>query len=102
MTTISGPGFQLDTSNADSLAVSGVLSFDTASAALLAIRAALATGRQARLDLSGVQQSDSAGLACVLASVAEAGRRGQALQVARMPEGMLALARVCGVNELMA
>ncbi|MCW8807566.1 MAG: STAS domain-containing protein [Rhodanobacter sp.] len=101
MTSISKPEFQLDTSSADALAVSGVLSFDTAAAALLAIRAALATGRRARLDLSRVRQSDSAGLACVLASVAEASRRGQPLQVAHMPAGMLALARVCGVDELM-
>ncbi|MGP1666868.1 MAG: STAS domain-containing protein, partial [Rhodanobacter sp.] len=74
--------FALDASTPGSLGVSGVLSFDTAAAALQAIRSALhASAGVKQLDLSGVTRSDSAGLACVVAIVAEAsqGVRGQAL-----------------------
>ena len=82
------------------LGVSGVLSFDTAAAALEAIGRALADGTVARLDLAGVERSDSAGLACVLAAQAQARQLGRALAVDNMPEGMRALAQVCEVDDL--
>ena len=102
MSSAAEPRFQLDTGTPGTLGVSGVLSFDTAAAALRAIRSALAAGGAARLDLTGVRQSDSAGLACVLAVAAEADRRGQALQVVRMPASMRVLAQVCEVESLIA
>lgn len=83
------------------LAVHGVLDFDTAAAALAAIRAAL-EGGVARLDLAGVSHSDSAGLACVLAVAAEANQCGRPLAVVGMPAGMRALAQVCEVDTLLA
>ena len=73
-------GFQLETSAPGTLGVSGVLNFDTAAAALLAIQA---------------------GLACVLAAVAAADRHGQVLRVIHMPAGMQALATVCEVDQLL-
>jgi phospholipid transport system transporter-binding protein len=96
--------FQMDTATAGTLGVSGVLSFDTAAAALQAIEAALvgAAGAVVELDLAGLDHSDSAGLACVLAAVAGADRRGQVLRVVHMPEGMKALAQVCEVDRLMS
>lgn len=90
--------FQLDTAAPAKLGVSGVLSFDTATAALQAIRSALATGGARELDLAGVSRSDSAGLACVLAAVADVGRP---VRVVGMPAGMLALAQVCEVDSLL-
>ena len=84
------------------LAVDGVLSFDTAAAALKAIEAELAPGDVAELDLTGVTLCDSAGLACVLAVAAQADQRGKHLQVTHMPQGMQALAQVCEVDRLMA
>lgn len=95
-------GFQLDVGTPGSLGVSGVLSFDTAAAALASIQAALTHGVLDRLDLAGVSHSDSAGLACVLAATAEAARRGHTLQVINMPAGMRVLAQVCEVDGLMA
>ncbi len=92
------PDFQLDTSTPATLGVSGVLSFDTATAALRAIQSTLASGNAAQLDLTGVSHSDSAGLACVLAAVADAGRP---VRVVGMPAGMLALAQVCEVDSLL-
>lgn len=94
-----GAAFQLSTDVPGTLGVRGVLSFDTATAALQAIRSVLAGRNIVRLDLSGVSHSDSAGLACVLAAAADAGK---GVKVIGMPDGMLALAQVCEVDRLLA
>ena len=96
------PDFRLDTGAPATLGVSGVLSFDNAAAAWQAIRLALAGGHAQQLDLSGVSHCDSAGLACVLAATADAGRRGRVIRVTGMPAGMRALARVCEVDRLLS
>ena len=95
------PGFQLETGTPTTLGVSGVLSFDTAAGALQAIRSSLASGQATQLDLAGVSHCDSAGLACVLAAIADADRRGLTVRVIGMPAGMLALAQVCEVDRLL-
>ena len=77
-----------------------MLSFDTAAAALEGIGAALAATPVTQLDLAGVERSDSAGLACVLAALAEARRLGRPLVVENIPAGMRALAQVCEVDIL--
>jgi phospholipid transport system transporter-binding protein len=97
---VSAVGFQVQRTAPGTLGVSGVLSFDTAAAALATIGAALAAEPVARLDLSGVERSDSAGLACVLAAQAQARQLGRTLVVENMPEGMRALAQVCEVDVL--
>ena len=94
-------GFQLTVHAPGILAVDGVLSFDTAAAALQALELALADGVHGQLDLAGVRHSDSAGLSCVLAVVAEASRLGRPLHVVNMPASMRALAQVCEVEALM-
>ncbi|MGE7137191.1 STAS domain-containing protein [Luteibacter sp. NPDC031894] len=85
----------------ETLAVSGALTFATASDVLDAGRAELDRGRQVALDLSGVAQADSAGLATVLALLAHARGKGTALSVVGAPAGLLALARVSGVDSLL-
>jgi phospholipid transport system transporter-binding protein len=97
---VSAAAFQLERAAPDTLALSGVLSFDTAAAALKAIGAALVAEPVERLDLAGVERSDSAGLACVLAAQAQARQLGRRLIVENMPEGMRALAQVCEVDVL--
>lgn len=92
----SGQSFQVVRDAADTVSVSGALTFATAAAALVAIRAAL-PGRQV-LDLAGVDRSDSAGLACVLAVLAPNG--GQ-VRVRHVPPGMQQLAKVCEVDRLL-
>jgi phospholipid transport system transporter-binding protein len=82
------------------LRVSGALTFATAASALEAGRTALERNRPATLDLAGVTQADSAGLATVLAWLAHARQKGQALTVANIPTGLEALARVSGVSTL--
>jgi phospholipid transport system transporter-binding protein len=82
------------------LAVSGALTFATAAAALAAGRTALDRNAPATLDLAGVTQADSAGLATVLALLAHARQKGNPMQVAHAPKGLEALARVSGVSSL--
>lgn len=89
-------GFQVVQSSPDTVSVSGALTFATAAAALEAIRAAL-PGRQV-LDLKGVERTDSAGLACVLAALAPNGGK---VRVQHVPVGMQQLAKVCEVDGLL-
>jgi phospholipid transport system transporter-binding protein len=98
MTIEGADDFKLDLSVPGTLGVSGVLSFDTAAAALQEIRSAVAHGRVKQLDLAGVRRSDSAGLSCVVAVMAESARGGRSLQVVHMPAGLQALAQVCEVD----
>jgi phospholipid transport system transporter-binding protein len=86
---------------AGTLAASGVLTFDTATAALADASAAVARGPYQWLDLAGVGTVDSAGLACVLAVIAEARRHGGAMRVVNAPAGLLTLAQVAGVEALL-
>ena len=99
---MSTAAFALDRDTAGSLGARGQLTFETAAAALAAITSALAEGSIAQLDLAGIEHSDSAGLACVLAAQAHAARLGRPLALRNMPPNMHALARVCEVDALEA
>jgi phospholipid transport system transporter-binding protein len=94
-------GFRVVSDTPNTVAVSGVLNFVTAADALAALRSALAPGDRHRLDLSAVTSCDSAGLACVLAALAEADRGGHQITAQHVPQGMQALALVCGVETLL-
>lgn len=94
--------FRLDRGTPGTLALSGALSFATAAAALRELSTALQPGDRARLDLAAVGVCDSAGLACLLAVLAEARGRGQTVSLQHVPEGLRTLARVSGVESLLA
>ncbi|WP_036116213.1 MULTISPECIES: STAS domain-containing protein [Luteibacter] len=98
---MSDTSFSLTTPAPDTLAVSGDLTFATAADALHSARAELDRGKQTVLDLGGLSHADSAGLATVLALLAHARAQRRAIKVARVPEGLQALARVSGVDELL-
>lgn len=98
MTASRSPSFALAASSPEVLAISGVLSFDTAAAALAAMRVKLASGGVNQLDLAGLEHSDSAGLSCILALVAEASASGRPLHITHLPPAMQALAQVCDVE----
>lgn len=83
------------------LALSGALTFATAARAFNEGTRRLLAGTQTRLDLAGVAHADSAGLACVLALAACADRAGRRLEVVHWPQGLRALADVCGAGELL-
>ncbi len=93
--------FQVKQRGDATLAVAGELTFETAHAALISLRERLHAGSASELDLSGVQRSDSAGLACVLAVLAESRVKGRKLVVRNMPDGMRTLASVCEVEPLL-
>ncbi|QNJ99985.1 STAS domain-containing protein [Dyella telluris] len=93
---------RIDEATPGSVRVSGELTFGNAAAALTAIDAAVSRDGRSVLDLSGVTRSDSAGLACVLAVLAQSAGRGRKLSVSHVPEGMHLLASVCEVEGLMA
>ena len=94
--------FRLDRGTPGTLAVSGALGFATAAAALQALNEALRAGDRQRVDLAGMSSCDSAGLACLLAVLAEARSHGQAVGLQHVPDGLRALARVSGVETLLA
>jgi phospholipid transport system transporter-binding protein len=93
--------FQVARAAPDTLRVSGALTFATAAQALSAIHAAVASEGCRQVDLGGVSQSDSAGLACVLAVLADASEHGRPLAVRNVPGGMRVLAKVCEVDGLL-
>ena len=93
---------RIDEASPGSVRVSGELTFGNAAASLKAINDAVGRDGRSVLDLSGVTRSDSAGLACVLAVLAQAAERGHRLSVQNMPQNMHLLASVCEVEGLMA
>ncbi len=97
-----GTPLRIEDGAPDSVRLSGSLTFANAASALDAISAAVARDGRSALDLAGLQHSDSAGLACVLAVLAQTAEQGRTLKVRNMPEGMRLLATVCEVEGLLA
>lgn len=89
-----------ETPDRDTLALSGALMFANAAQVFGEVGRALREGTQTRLDLAGLTHADSAGLACVLALVAQASRSGRVLRVLNPPESLRALAEVCDARAL--
>lgn len=98
---MSQPAFSLSSPSPDTLAVSGDLTFATAARALETARVELDRTSPTSLDLAGVSHADSAGLATVLALLAHSRTKGRPLKVTNAPAGLLALARVSGVDPLL-
>jgi phospholipid transport system transporter-binding protein len=86
------------------LAAQGPLTFATARAAReLGLQAvAGAAGGALEVDGAGISASDSAGLAVLLDWVGAAKRAGRTLRYTQLPAGLLALARISEVEELLA
>ncbi|MCQ4164739.1 STAS domain-containing protein [Tahibacter harae] len=84
----------------DRLAATGAFTFATAAAALAALRQRMPRGA-ASLDLAGVVQADSAGLAVLLALAGDARRSGATLQIVNAPESLRALAHLAEVDGLL-
>lgn len=79
----------------------GELDFATAAAALQAGLAAMASGTAWTLDLSGVTAGDSAGLAVLVEWLSVAQARGASLRYEAVPEQVLAIARISGLEGLL-
>ena len=87
----------------DRLDVRGVLTFVTARRAYDAGLRALRKNGAPRLliDLSGVTESDSAGLAVLIEWLAVGTRAGRDVRFANLPEGIRAVAEIGGVADLL-
>jgi phospholipid transport system transporter-binding protein len=85
------------------LQVRGALTFATARRAreegLNSIRASAA--RELEVDCSGITASDSAGLTVLLDWLALAKKEGRSLRFLNLPQGLLAIARISEVDELL-
>jgi phospholipid transport system transporter-binding protein len=55
-----------------------------------------------RIDLAGVTRADSAGLALLVEWLRESERRNKTIHFLNMPEQMRSIARVCGLERILA
>ncbi len=77
------------------------LTFQSARAALEHGCAAIAAGETV-FDLGGVRSADSSGVALMLAWLRKAQAKGQRLTFINVPENLTTIARLYGVDELLA
>jgi phospholipid transport system transporter-binding protein len=92
---------QLKTSADGQLQVNGELSMATVPA-LLAQHPLRNLAGVINIDLSGVERADSAGVALLIEWQRTARQRQQTIQFQNIPPQMLAIARLSGVDELLA
>jgi len=81
--------------------VNGVLHFTTVTALLRTGSEAIANGRAAVIDLSGVKDSDSSGLALLIEWLSIARAERKALRYENIPVQLHQLARLSDVEELL-
>ena len=80
--------------------VAGTLNFDTAGAALDQVRPMIEKEPSLTIDLDGVSNSNSAGLALMIEWLAIGRSTGHNVSFARVPDGLMQLAGVCQVDGL--
>jgi phospholipid transport system transporter-binding protein len=83
-------------------ALVGPVGFRTAGELLAASSALFKGESRIQVDLGGVTDVDSAGLALLLEWLSMARRQGQVVSFAGIPEKLLALARLSGVEEMLS
>jgi phospholipid transport system transporter-binding protein len=95
--------FQLQAGQPGRLSAAGPLTFATARQARAAGLSALAAaGSAVELDCSAINHADSAGLAVLIDWLGSAKRAGRSLRYQHLPEGLVALARISDLSELLA
>ena len=101
MNSAPAPTAEFQTLEGDRSRVVGALHFTTVTALLHAGAAAIANGKASIIDLSGVIDSDSSGLALLIEwlSIARAERR--PIHYQNVPAQLLQLARLSDVDELL-
>jgi phospholipid transport system transporter-binding protein len=83
-------------------ALAGPVGFRNAGELLAASSALFKGESRIEVDLGGVTDVDSAGLALLLEWLSMARRQGQVVSFAGVPEKLLALARLSGVEEMLS
>lgn len=92
----------LDSLGDGRFAVTGALSFDSVQGLLAAGREVFRHGRDITIDLGGVTQADSAGLALLIEWLRAAHAVGQGIRFERVPGQLMALAKIGDVDGLLA
>jgi phospholipid transport system transporter-binding protein len=92
---------QLETVAQGRYRVKGELSFATVGALLEASRKDFEGAAALDIDLSGVEHSDSAGLALLIEWLRLAKRAGKRLSYSNLPPQLLAIARMSDVDDLL-
>jgi phospholipid transport system transporter-binding protein len=94
-----GAGFT-DRGNGDWL-LEGELDFFTVPGVLDRSRSCQPGEGAIRVDLKGVTRADSAGLALLLEWLRKAERAGCSISFVNVPEQLMSIARVCGLEEIL-
>ncbi len=81
--------------------VSGELSFETVPDVWRQSQSALGDVAESVIDLAGVTQADSAGLALVIEWLRWARSKGKRLRFVAVPDGLMSLARISEVEEFL-
>lgn len=95
------PYFSVESDTLGTLRVSGAITYANAARALLHTPQTASGGATLYIDLSALENADSATLAVLIAWSAQANRRGAALRYRRAPQGLRNLARLCDVDGLL-
>lgn len=82
--------------------VEGEVGFMTVMKLLEDSRGLFSDEERVRLDLGGVQRINSAGLALLIEWLREVRRQGHELHVSNPPQALLAMARICEVEDILA
>jgi len=93
--------FSLSRSAPDRLVASGALGFETAARALRDGTALIAGQGSQVVDLGGITEGDSAGLAVLVEWLATAQARGVVLRYENVPAQMLAVAKISDLDGLL-
>jgi phospholipid transport system transporter-binding protein len=94
------PAFAIERTAPGRLEASGVLGFETAADALKS-GLKLIDGGSCTIDLGKVTESDSAGLAVLIEWLSAARVRGAKLAYEKVPDQILAIARISDVDDLL-
>lgn len=83
------------------LMLEGELSFETVVRLLGEMRRQLDQGTEIQVDLQGVSRADSAGLALLVEWMRNAKALGKSIQYLNIPQQMLDIARVSGLDQVL-
>lgn len=93
--------FAIQESGPGRLVANGKMNFDNAAQALTAGLALIPRGQPCTIDLSGVNEADSAGLAVLVEWLATARKRGTQIRYEGIPAQILAVARISDLEDLL-
>jgi phospholipid transport system transporter-binding protein len=94
------PTFELTEPAPGHFLLSGELSFDSVGKALKLTAKMFLVPAKVTIDLGGIERADSAGLALMIEWMRRAREGGASLKFANIPEQLLAMARVAGVDQI--